>query len=78
MLGNLKRDFFTAKARLNFEVYGRREKITSEAGEKKAPFGGSVNLYLFDLHASCTRSSVAMKNSRYEASLDTRAKIRET
>ena len=38
MFGDSKRDFFTSKARLNFEVYDQREKITLEAGVKKAPF----------------------------------------
>ena len=33
-----KREFFSSKARLNFEVYGQGDKITPEAGEKKAPF----------------------------------------
>ena len=33
-----KRDFFSPKARLNFEVYGQEDKITPEAGEKRAPF----------------------------------------
>ena len=28
----LKREFFTSKARLNFEVYGQPIKITPEAG----------------------------------------------
>ena len=36
--GTPKRIFFCPKARLNFEVYGQREKITPEAVEKKDHF----------------------------------------
>ena len=35
MFKHPKREFFTSKAKLNFEVYGQRDKITSEAGEKR-------------------------------------------
>ena len=38
MFGNLKDNFFTKKARMNFEVYGQNSPITPEAGGKKAPF----------------------------------------
>ena len=37
MFGHPKRQFFTSKAKLNFEVYGQWDKITPEAGEK-GPF----------------------------------------
>ena len=32
--GHLKREFFTSKARLNFEAYGQQDKIPPAAGEK--------------------------------------------
>ena len=39
MFGRPKGNFFTNKARINFEVlYGQNYPITPEAGEKKAPF----------------------------------------
>ena len=38
LFGTPKEIFFSSKARLNFEVYGQGDKITPEAGEKKAPF----------------------------------------
>ena len=39
MFGHTKREFFfTSKAWLNFKVYGQRNKIIPEAGEKRAPF----------------------------------------
>ena len=38
MFGHPKDNFFTKKARINFEVYGQNNAITPEAGEKKAPF----------------------------------------
>ena len=40
MFEHPKKEFFTSKARLNFEIYGQRqrENITPEAGEKMAPF----------------------------------------
>ena len=38
MFGHPKRDFFTSKARPNYEVYGQAGKITPEAGGKYAPF----------------------------------------
>ena len=34
MFGTPKENFFTSKARLNFEVYGKQDKITPEAGKK--------------------------------------------
>ena len=34
MFGDPKREFFTSKTRLNFEVYGKQDKITPEAGKK--------------------------------------------
>ena len=39
MFGDPKREFFSSKARLNFEVYGQGDKITPEAGEKGSFFG---------------------------------------
>ena len=38
MFGCPKREFFTSKARLNFEVYCQRDKITPEAGKKPPPY----------------------------------------
>ena len=38
MFGHPKDNFFTKKARINFEVYGQNYPITQEAGEKRAPF----------------------------------------
>ena len=38
LFGTPKEIFFSSKARLNFEVYGQVDKITTEAGEKRAPF----------------------------------------
>ena len=38
MFGTPKENFFSSKARLNFEVYGQEDKITPEAGGKKALF----------------------------------------
>ena len=35
MFGGPKRELFTSKARLDFEVYGQRQKVTPEAGEKR-------------------------------------------
>ena len=42
MFGDPKREFFTSKDRLNFEVYGQREKITLEAGGKGPFFASEV------------------------------------
>ena len=38
MFEHPKREFFTSKARLNFEVYGQRDKIPPEAGGKRPLF----------------------------------------
>ena len=38
MFEHPKREFFTSKARLNFEVYGQNDKITPEAAEKNITF----------------------------------------
>ena len=38
IFGHPKREFFTSKARLNFEVYGQPSKITPEAEKKLTPF----------------------------------------
>ena len=35
MFGTPKENFFSSKARLNFEVYGQGDKITPEAGIKR-------------------------------------------
>ena len=35
MSGHHKREYLTSKARLYFEVYGQRDKITPKAGEKR-------------------------------------------
>ena len=43
MFGHPKGNFFTKKARINFEVYGQNYPITPEAGGKKAPFSQGLN-----------------------------------
>ena len=47
MFGDPKREFFTSKVKLNFEVYGQRgKKITPEVGEKRALFKYIKTSYL--------------------------------
>ena len=49
MFGTPKEEKNTSKSRLNFEVYGQHDKITSEAGGKRALFRTP---YLFDMEFS--------------------------